>query len=140
MFYNKFCSIVSCSVISAIIEEPTCTDSSESIQLFKHFNWLSSQSSLYKADEIKILDSLVVSCGFWFQETSLLHFSVSFLFYQWISLNVGTRIFYTACSRWGWTMDLYNGRISSLFMCMKLWAMNPSTLLAVLQLFSVCFC
>ena len=61
MFHNKFCSIVSCSVIKDIIEEPSCTSSSESIQVFKHFNWLSSQSSLYKADEIKVLDSLVVA-------------------------------------------------------------------------------
>ena len=61
MFYNKFCSIVSCSVINVVIEEPSCTGSSESIQVFKHFNWLSSQSSLYEADEIKFLDSLVVA-------------------------------------------------------------------------------
>ena len=61
MFYNKFCSIVSCSVIKVIIEEPSCTGSSELIQVFKHFNYLSSQSSLYKADEIKVLDSLVVA-------------------------------------------------------------------------------
>ena len=38
MFCNKFCSIVSCSVIKVIIEEPSCTGCSESIQLFKHFN------------------------------------------------------------------------------------------------------
>ena len=61
MFYNWFCSIVSCSVIKVVIEEPSCTGSSESIQVFKHFNLFSTQSSLYKADEIKFLDSLVVS-------------------------------------------------------------------------------
>ena len=61
MFYNKFCSIVSCSVIKIIIEEPSCTGCRESIQVFKHFNKLSSQSSFYKADEIKVLDSLVVA-------------------------------------------------------------------------------
>ena len=61
MFYNKFCSIVSCSVIKVVIEEPSCTGSSELIQVFKHFNYLSSQSALYKADEIKFLDSLVVA-------------------------------------------------------------------------------
>ena len=47
---------------------------------------------------------------------------------------------WTACSRCGQTRDLYNGRISSLFLYLKLRAINPSTLLAVLQLFSVCFC
>ena len=56
MFYNKFCNIVSCSVIKVIIEEPSCTGCSESIQVFKHFNWLSSQS-----DDIKALDSPVVA-------------------------------------------------------------------------------
>ena len=56
MFYNKFCSIVSCSVIKVIIEEPTCTGSIESIQVFKHLG-ISCASSLlctmlisYKAD------------------------------------------------------------------------------------------
>ena len=43
----------------------------------------------------------------------------------------------TACSRCGRTRDLYNGRISSLFLYLKLLAMNPITLFAVLQLFSV---
>ena len=38
MFYNKLCYIVSCYVIKVIIEEPSCTASSESIQVFKHFN------------------------------------------------------------------------------------------------------
>ena len=61
MFYNKFCSIVSCSVIKAIIEEPSCTGCSELIQIFKYFNSLSSQSYLHKAGEIKVLDSLVVA-------------------------------------------------------------------------------
>ena len=60
MYYNKFCSIVSCSVIKVIIEEPFYTGSSKFIQVFKHVN-LSSQSPLYKADEIKVLDSLVVA-------------------------------------------------------------------------------
>ena len=27
IFYNKFCFIVSCSVIKVIIEKPSCTDS-----------------------------------------------------------------------------------------------------------------
>ena len=47
---------------------------------------------------------------------------------------------WTACSRCGQTRDLYNGRISSLFLYLILRAINPSTLLAVLQFFSVCFC
>ena len=38
MLYNKFCSIVSYSVIKVVIVEPSCTGSSESIQVFKHFN------------------------------------------------------------------------------------------------------
>ena len=48
-------------------------------------------------------------------------------------------------SMWGrelhWqTRDLCNGRISSLFLYLKLRTMNQSTLLAVLQLLSVWFC
>ena len=35
MFYNEFCSVVSCSVIKVVIEEPSCTGRSESIQVFK---------------------------------------------------------------------------------------------------------
>ena len=38
IFYNKFCPIVSCCIIKVIIEEPSCTGSSEFIQVFKHFN------------------------------------------------------------------------------------------------------
>ena len=38
IFYNKFCSIISCYVIKVVIEEPSCTGSSEFIQVFKHFN------------------------------------------------------------------------------------------------------
>ena len=34
MFYNKFCSIVSCSVIKVVIEEPSCTGSGK--QCFKN--------------------------------------------------------------------------------------------------------
>ena len=40
----------------------------------------------------------------------------------------------TAYSRRGRTMDLYSGMISSLFLYLKLRAMNPCTLLAVSQL------
>ena len=36
MFYNKFCSTVSCEKV--VIEESSCTGSNESIQVFKHFN------------------------------------------------------------------------------------------------------
>ena len=32
------------------------------------------------------------SCGFWFQESSLLLFSISSIFFQCVALNVGTRI------------------------------------------------
>ena len=53
---------------------------------------------------------------------------------------VATPVVRHTCSRYGRIRDLYNGRISSLFLYLKLWAINPSTLLAVLQLFSVCFC
>ena len=45
----------------------------------------------------------------------------------------------TAHSRCGQTSDLYWGRIISLFLYLKLRAMNTSTMFAVLQLFSVCF-
>ena len=146
MFYNKFCFIISCSVIKVIIEEPSCTGSSESIQVFKHFYLLSSQSSLYKADESKVLDSLVVAVVFLI---SGIIFSVSvsgiisgiciFSILSMCRLKCGDQNS-TACSRCWRTRDLYNGRISSLFLYLKLRAMYSSTLLVVLQLFSVCFC
>ena len=47
----------------------------------------------------------------------------------------------TACSRCGHTIgDFHNGMISSLFLYLKLRAMNPSAMLSVFQLLSVCFC
>ena len=39
MFYNKFCSIVSCSIIKVIIEEYSCTGSSELISVFNPVSW-----------------------------------------------------------------------------------------------------
>ena len=79
-----------------------------------------------------------VNCGFWFQESSLLLFSVRFIFYQWLVLNVGTMHNCTVYSRCGRIGDLYSGRISSMFLYRKLLVMNPSTLLAVSQLVSSC--
>ena len=75
MLYNKFCSIISCSVI-----------------IKGDFNYLSSQSPLCKADEIKVLDSRVVAVVPDFIKSYLLLFSVSFLFSQCLVLNAGTRI------------------------------------------------
>ena len=46
----------------------------------------------------------------------------------------------TAYSRCERTRDLWSGSIISLFLYLKSPAMNPSSLLAVLQLFSVCCC
>ena len=99
-------TVGSYSVIKVIIEEPSCTGWSESIQVFKHFNWWSSQSSLYKADEIKVLDSLMaaVVSDFRNQKSEML-VSVSFLFYQCFALNVGPELH--SCSRCRQTRDLY---------------------------------
>ena len=138
MFYSKFCTIVSCSVNKVIIEEPSCTGWCESIHVFKHFSLLFSHCSLYKADEIKVLDSLVVAVVSDFRN-HLCCFSL-YLFYLSMSrLNCGDQN-YTSCSRCGRTRDFYNWMISSLSLYLKVRAMNPSTLLALLQLFSVCFC
>ena len=142
MFQNKFFSMVSCSAIKVIIEEPTCSGSCESIQVLKNFNQFSSQFSLYQTDEIKVLDSLVVfRFIFYFYYyyyyyykknavvsdfSNLLLFSVPFLFYQCLVLNVGARIsLHNRAVDELW--DLYSGRISSLFLYIKLWAMNLST-------------
>ena len=137
MFYDKFCSIVSCSVIKVIIDVPSCTGCSESIQVFntsiicplsllctrlmRSRSWICWWKLLFLISGIIfvallcIFSILLMSClKFWDQNC-------------------------TACSTCGWTRDLYNGRISSLFLYLKLWIMNPSTLLAVLQLISVCF-
>ena len=79
------------------------------------------------------------SCCFWYQESSLLLFSSCiFSILSMSRLKCGNQN-WTACSKCGWTRDLYNGRISSFFLYLKLRAINPSTLLAVLQLFSFFF-
>ena len=57
-----------------------------------------------------------VSCGFWFQETALLLFSVPFLFYQCLVLNVHGDQIRNACSRCGRTRHLYYGG-SVLYFC-----------------------
>ena len=141
MFYNKFFSIVFCSVIKIIIEEPSCTGKSKFIQVFKHFNYLSSPSPLYKADEIKVLDSLVVAVVSDFR-THLCCSNALLCIFSILSiscLECGDQNC-TACSRCVRARDLYNGRISSLILYVKLQTINHSTLSAVMQLFSVCFC
>ena len=70
----------------------------------------------------------------------MLLFSVSSPFYQCLALKVETRIALHVRDVDGLGINLYNGRICSLFLYLKFLAMNPSTLLAVLKLFSVCFC
>ena len=77
--------------------------------------------------------------GFWFQESSLLLFSVSFLFYQCLALNVESRISLHVRDVGGLGICMKGSRISSLFLYVKLRAMSPSTQLAVLQLFSFVF-
>ena len=99
---------------------------------------MSLQSSLYKADEIKVLNSLVVTVFSDFRN----HLCCSSL-YLFYFINVSS-------SKWGpnlhcmiecgRTRDLHNGRISSVFLYLKLREMKTSTRLAVSQLFSVCFC
>ena len=99
---------------------------------------MSSQSSLYEADEIKVLDSLVVAVV----SVSRIIFVALLCIFSILSmsrLKCGDQNC-TACTRCGRTRDFYNGRISSLFLYMKLRAMNHRILLAVLQFFSVCFC
>ena len=66
-FYNKIYVIFLCSVIKIIIEKPSCSVSGDIIQVFKHLYQLSAKSSLYKADETKVLESLVVAevTDFW---------------------------------------------------------------------------
>ena len=65
-----------------LIKKPACNGSGESIQVFKHFSQLPSQFYLFKADEIKVLDSLVVAVVSDTMEVSyLLLFSALFLFY-----------------------------------------------------------
>ena len=92
---------------------------------------------MYKYDEIKFLDSLVVAVDSDFRNhicCSSLYLSISSM----SCLKCGEQNC-TACLRCMRSRNLYNGRISSLFLHLKLQAMNPSTLLAALQFFSVCF-
>ena len=84
---------------------------------------------------MKVLDSLVVAVVSDFRN----HLCCSSLYFFYL-INVSPKCGdqnCTACSIFGGTRDLYNGRIGSLFMYLKLRAINPSILLAVLQLFSV---
>ena len=117
MFSYKFSSIVPSSVIKVIIEEPSCTGSSESIQVFKHFNQLSSQSSLYKADEIKALDSLVAAVVYDFRNHLCMLFSVSFPFYQCLALNVGTRLSLHVRDVGGLSISIMGGSV----LCLCTW-------------------
>ena len=93
---------------------------------------------MYEADEIKFRDSLVVAVVSDFSN-QLYCSSLYLLHFINVSLKCGDPNC-TACSRCVRTRDFYNERISSLFLYLKLRAMNPNTLLAVLQLFSVCIC
>ena len=74
-----------------IIEEPSCNGSSKFIQVFKHFNWLSSQSPLCKADEMKVLDSLVVAVVSDFRNHLCYSLCIFFILSLY-RLNKGTRI------------------------------------------------
>ena len=61
MFYNEVCSIVPYSVTEVIIEKPSCTNSVESVQVFKQINLLSSQSSLHLSDESNVIELLALA-------------------------------------------------------------------------------
>ena len=94
MFYNKFCSLVNCSVIIIFIEEPSCTGSSIFTQLNTSISFPRSLlCTRLKGWWDQGPGFAGGSCDFWFQKSTLLHFAVSFLFYKCLLLNVaGTRI------------------------------------------------
>ena len=114
MFNNKFRSIFSCSIIKVIIEDPSCTGSSESIQVFRQFNYLSLQSSLYKAYKIKVLDSLVVAVVS-YSGIIIVACLCTFYILSMSRLKSGDQNC-TAYLRGGRTKDLNNGKIRSLFL------------------------
>ena len=130
MFYDKFCSIFSCFVIKVIIEEPFCSCSSEPIRVFNQFNYLSSQSPLYKADEIKVLDSLMVAAVSDFRNNSCCSSLHIFSILSMSLLNVGIRIALHVRDVGGVGICIMEGLVYVLYL--KLLAMNPSTLLAIL--------
>ena len=70
------------------------------------------------------------SCGFWFQESSLLVFSVTSSFYQCLALNVGTRIELHFRDVVGLWISIMRGSVLC-FCTWNLLAINQSTLLAV---------
>ena len=92
IFYNKFCFIVPSSVIKVIFEEPSCIGSSESIQVFKILQLVYLAVFFVQGWWDQGLGFAGCSCGFWFQESFLLLFSVSFIFYQCLIVNVGNWI------------------------------------------------
>ena len=76
------------------------------------------------------------SCGFWFQESHLLLFSVPFLSYQCFVVSVGNKNC-TAYSRYGLTRDLFCGfSWDHLFiLVIEIAGNEPSTLLQLFCLF-----
>ena len=93
---------------------------------------------MYKADEIKVLDSLVVAVvsvsGIIFLAVICIISILSMSCCKCADKNC------TACSRCRRTRDFYNGRNRSLFFCLKLQETNHSPLLPDLQFFCVFFC
>ena len=64
-------------------------------------------------------------CGFWFQESSLLLFSVSSPFHQCLALNVGTRIALHVRNVGGLGICIMGGSVLCFCTCMKLRAWTP---------------
>ena len=98
MFYNMFCTIVSCSVIKFKIEEPSWTGRSESIQIFKHSSF--SPSSLLCTRLMRSRTWIHWWLFFFFDSRNHLCCSSLYLFYSiytfyslyLFALNVWTRI------------------------------------------------
>ena len=139
MFYNKFCSIVSCSVIQVIYSKSTLA-----LAVANRFRYLNTSISCPRSllcTRLMRSRSWIRWWWLWFLISGIIFVALLCIFsiLPMSRLKCGDQNC-TACSRRGPTSDLCNGRISSSFLYQKLRAMNPNTLLAVLKLFSVCFC
>ena len=123
MFYNMFCSIVSCSVIEVLIENPLAP------AVLSPFTYLiTSISCPHSLLCISLMRSrsLIRWWLLWFLISGIIFVALlcTFSVLSMSQLKCEDQN-YTAHSRCGWSTDLYSGRISSLFLYLKLWPIDP---------------
>ena len=59
--FTKKNPIISTTIIEVVVKETSWTNIVESVQIFKHLNKLPSKSPLYEANELQVLEPLMVA-------------------------------------------------------------------------------